>query len=215
MSRITGAVVVTGDLTVGGTLKSSASQGITRSQLTQESLTSFLLAPETWRVHDNMDALLPDPSVGGVGNDDLGITSGTYGTGTPYINTGDNKAVTNTKYARRLFQLPHNYVAGETVVVRLKAGMKTTVADTSATVDVQAYLSDDEGAVSGSDLCATSAASCNSLTFADKDFTITATGLSPGDVLDIRIAIAVVDSATGTAVVGAIGRAELLCDTKG
>ena len=112
-------------------------------------------------------------------------------------------------------QLPHNYVAGETVTIRLRAGMKTTVADTSATVDVQAFKSNNEGAVDGSDLCATAATTCNSLTPADKDFTITPTTLSPGDWLDVRIAIATNDGATAGAVIGFIGRAQLLCDTKG
>lgn len=216
MNTIDGDLTVQGDCRVSGTLRPAATSGINRSDLVQESLTPFDLAAETWRIHDNMDALLPDPPTGGSGNDDLGISSGTYGTGVPSIQTGDNKAAgAVTKYARRTVQLPPNYVAGETVTIRLRAGMKTTIADNSATVDVQAYKSDGEGAVSGSDLCATAAQACNSLTMADKDFTITPTSLSPGDVLDVRIAIATNDAATATAVAGCIGRATLLCDTKG
>lgn len=216
MSRIPTDLTVVGNLRVTGTIEATTTTGIARSQLTQESLTPFYLAPETWRIHDNMDALLPDPPTGGAGNDDLGISSGTYGTAVPSIQTGDNKAAgAVTKYARRTFQLPHNYVAGETIVIRLHAGMKTTVASSSATVDVECYLSDDEAAVDGSDLCATSATTINSLTMADKDFTITATSLSPGDVLDIRIAIATNDAATGTTVAGCIGKVAVLCDTKG
>jgi len=218
LSRIEGDLVVEGDLRVTGTARFSdaGSTGVERADLVQESLTPFDLPPETWRVHDNMDALLPDPAVGGTGNDDLGIISGTYGSGVPYISTGDNNADgALTKYARRMVQLPHNYVAGETVTIRLRAGMKTTVADTSATVDVQAFKSNNEGAVDGSDLCATAATTCNSLTPADKDFTITPTTLSRGDWLDVRIAIATNDGATAGAVIGFIGRAQLLCDTKG
>jgi hypothetical protein len=53
------------------------------------------------------------------------------------------------------------------------------------------------------------------VTFADKNFEITATGLSPGDQLDIRITVAVVDAATGTAVEAALGAVELCLDIKG
>jgi len=216
MSRIEDNLTIVGNLRVAGTSAFAGASGIARSDLTQESLTLFLLSPETWRIHDNMDALLGDPPVGGAGNDDLGIVSGTYGTGVPSIQTGDNKAAGSvTKYARQTVQLPANYVAGQTVSVRLHAGMIMTVASSTATVDVEAYKSDNEAAVDGADLCATSAASCNSLTFADLDFTITPTALNPGDVLDIRIAIATNDAATATAVIGCIGLAALLCDTKG
>lgn len=218
ISQIESDVTINGDLRVNGTLRlsESGSTGVERADMVQETLTPFDLPPETWRIHDNMDALLADPAVGGTGNDDLGIVSGTYGSGVPYISTGDNNGDgALTKYARRMVQLPYQYVAGETVVIRLRAGMKTTVADVSATVDVQAFKSDNEGAVSGSDLCATAATTCNSLTPANKDFTITATSLNPGDWLDVRIAIATNDAATVGAVIGFIGRIELLCDTKG
>lgn len=217
-SQIESDMTIQGDLRVTGTLRlsDSGSTGVDRADMVQESLTPFDLPPETWRIHDNMDALLPDPAVGGTGNDDLGIVSGTYGSGVPYISTGDNNGDgALTKYARRMVQLPYNYVTGETVTMRLRAGMKTTVASASATVDVECFKSDNEGAVSGSDLCATAATTCNSLTPADKDFTITATALSPGDWLDVRIAIATNDAATVGAVIGFIGRIQLLCDTKG
>lgn len=215
LSTVNSDVTVQGDLRVAGTLRlgEQGSTGVQRADMDQESLTPFDLPPETWRIYDNMDALLPDPPTTG---DDIGIVSGTFGSATPSMQTRDVKAVgAAPHYARRLVQLPFNYVAGETVMIRLHAGMVTTVADTTATVDVECYKSDNEGGVDGSDLCATAAQSCNSLTAADKDFTITPTSLSPGDWLDIRIAIHVNDAATGTAVKGMIGRAQLLCDTKG
>lgn len=215
-TRLDGNTTVEGDLSCTGTFRPNATSGILRTELTQESLTEFVLFAETWRIWDNMDALLVDPPVGGSGNDDLGINNGTYATGVPSIQTGDNKAAgAVTKYARRTIQLPPNYVAGETVTIRLRAGMKTTIADVSATVDVQAFKSDNEGTVSGADLITTAATTCNSLTFGNKDFVVTPTALSPGDVLDVRIAIATNDAATATAVTGCIGKVSLLCDTKG
>lgn len=186
---------------------------IARSDLTQENLSPFPLYPEGWRVHDNMDLNLPDPPASG---DDLGIVSGTYGSATPSLQTPDLKAAgATTQYARRLFQVPMNYVAGQTMQIVLHAGMLTTVADTTATADVQCFLCDGEAGVTGSDLCTTAAQTINSLTLADKTFNISATDLEPGDWLDIRIALAINDGATATAVKGIIGKAQLLCDTKG
>jgi hypothetical protein len=113
-----------------------------------------------------------------------------------------------------LVQLPPEYDDGETVQIRVHGGMKTTVSDTTATVDVECYESDKERGISA-DLCTTSAQTINSLTFGDDDFTITATSLVSGDVLDIRITVAITDGATGTAVLGEIGSVELLCDIRG
>jgi hypothetical protein len=93
--------------------------------------------------------------------------------------------------------------------------MKTTVAGTSATLDLEVYRSGKELVVSGSDLYPGAAQSINSTTLADKDFPLTATSLLPGDMLDIRLAIATVDGATGTAVIGVVGAVELLCGIKG
>jgi maleate cis-trans isomerase len=51
--------------------------------------------------------------------------------------------------------------------------------------------------------------------FAAKSFTITSSGLVAGDVLDIRLTIAVNDAATVTAVTPTIAAIDLLCDIKG
>jgi hypothetical protein len=148
--------------------------------------------------------------------DDLRIVGGTFTTGVPSLQTGDLKnAGATTKYARLQVQLPAEYVAGGAVTVRLHSGMVTTVASASATVNVECYKSGRETVVTGSNLYTGAAVTCNSLTFTDKDFAITPTSLSPGDILDIRVAIAVNDSGTGTAVIGCIGSAEILLNIKG
>ena len=67
----------------------------------------------------------------------------------------------------------------------------------------------------GSDLCATAAQSINSLTQATLAFDVTATSLSAGDLLDCRVAVAITDSATGTAVLGKVSRLSILADIKG
>jgi hypothetical protein len=61
----------------------------------------------------------------------------------------------------------------------------------------------------------TAATDMNNLTFANKDFVITGSSLSPGDVLDIRIAVAVNDAASVAAVIAALAATDLLCDIKG
>lgn len=199
-------VVVQGGLVVLG-----SKPNYQRSDLTQESNARYKLSPLQWRVWDAIATNLPATPA----TDDLGLVGGTFGTGSPSIQTGDLKnAGATTRYARTTFQLPKEYVAGQSVTIRAHAGMLTTVASATATIDFEVYRSDDEAGI-GSDLCATAATTINSLTLADKDFTITAASLLPGDTLDIRIAIAVNDSATATAVTGIVGSVELLLDVKG
>jgi hypothetical protein len=177
------------------------------TQFAQRTNSRFGIPFTSWRVWDAMHTNLPGTSA----TDDLGLIGGTFATASPTIQTSDLKTVTATRYARVVIALPHNYQDGQTVTLRFHAGMKTTIADGSATLDVQCYESDLEEGI-GADLCTTAAIDINSVTLADRDFTITPTGLVKGDVLDIRIAIAVVDTATGTAVIGIIGNAEVLID---
>lgn len=199
---------VTGNVTIGGSLFPT----IDRDGLTQENLAVYPIPWTAWRIWNAIETGLT-----ATGNtDDLAIVGGTWGTGTPSIQTGDLKnAGATTRYARCQVQLPPEYVAGETVVIRLHAGMITTAASSAATADLEVYLSNREFLVDGSDLCSTAAQSINSTTLADRDFTITATSLAPGDILDIRLNITVNDSATVTAVIGCVGSAELLIDIKG
>lgn len=199
-------IIVQGDVTYTGSLV----PGLSRSNLTQAT-ERFKINPVDWRVWDAMATNLPGTSA----TDDLALTGGTFATNSPLIGTSDLKgAGSTTRYARTSFQLPASYVAGQTCQIRAKVNMKTTVADTAATVDFEVYRSGDDGTIS-SDLCATAAQSMNSLTAANKDFTITATTLLPGDTLDIRLAVLVNDAATVTAVIGQVGGVELLLGTKG
>jgi hypothetical protein len=206
-------VRVPGNLRVGGTVNiAGATTGVARTNLTQDNLAVYPLELESWKVFDAIQTALP----GTPSTDDLGVVGGTFGTGVPSLQTEDLKtAGATSNRARRTFVLPPEYVAAETVQIRLHAGMLTTVADTTATVDVEIFKSDREATVDGTDLVATAAQSCNSLTLADLTFTVTATSLAPGDILDIRITTTVTDAATGTAVKAIIGAVELLLDVKG
>ena len=199
---------VTGSLTI----KESGVSAQTRSTiLKQDALAIFPVNFMDLRVWDAIQTDLP----GTPANDDLGLIGTTFGSTAPRVTAGDCKALgATTRYARFMVELPECYDAGETVTISLSAGMVTTVASVSCTVDVEAYEIDKIGGISA-DLCTTAAITINSLTFAAKAFTITPTTLSAGDVLDVRIAIAVNDAATATAVTPTIAGIDLLCDIKG
>lgn len=190
-------------------IKSDAA--IARSKLAQDNLATYPVQLTDFRVHDDLAANLPATS----SNDDLGLHTDDPATGSPSLRSYDVKgAGAVTLYARTQINLPPEYVDGETVTIRLHTGMLTTISDGTATVDVECYESDEEGGV-GADLCSTVAQSCNSLTLEDKDFAITSTGLAAGDILDVRIAMAINDGTTGATVQGIIGAVKLLCDIKG
>lgn len=209
VQNITGDVSISGSLRLGGTLSPAL---VKANILALAELQPFPIPLTDFRVWDAMQTVLP----GTPATDDLGLVGGTFGTATPSIRTEDLKAAGATnKRARVLIQLPWEYVAGQSVTLRFKAGMITTVSDTTATLDVEAYkLQDDPDDAIGADLVSTAATTINSLTFANIDFVVSPTGLSPGDILDVRITVAVSDGASATAVIAALTSARLLCDVR-
>lgn len=188
----------------------NASAGIERSKLATETL-KVNIPLEHVRVHDALQTNLPTSAA----SDDLGFVIGTFGTDAPVVQTSDGKAATITQRGRFSFRLPHNYVAGGTLSVAAWAGMKTTVSDGTATIDFEVYAKNDATGAVGSDLCTTPATTINSLTAAAKEFTLTPTGLAVGDELDVRVTIAITDSATATAVIGRIMKLYFLLSVKG
>ena len=215
-----GDVRVTGELTAnsfGLTVASitnsdvKANAAIARTKLAQDTVQPYTLPLTQFRTWDALATNLP----GTAATDDLALDNATFGTGSPHLTAGDLKAAGATsRYARAHVVIPMEYDDGETCNLRVHAGMLTTVADTTCTVDVECYRSDEETGISA-DLCTTAATTMNSLTFADVDFTLTPTTFVSGDTLDIRITIACNDAATGTAVEPVIGAVQLLCDVKG
>lgn len=155
---------------------------------------------------------LPSTSSGS----DLGFTAGTWATNTPKISSGDVKAAgTTTRYALMPFILPDRFAPGGTVTVKLMAGMETTVAGTSCSLDLEVYLADDAGGITGSDLCATAAQDMNSLTSAEFPFTLTTTNLVAGSQMWARIKISAVDAATATAVIANLYKVLFTCQCRG
>ena len=205
-TRLPGDVLIGGNLVVGGDLPVYP-----RSRLRQENEAVLDLPLESFRVHDAYATNLPGTSAA----DDLALVGGTFGTNGPAIETYDVKAAgSQTLRARTRFKLPPEYIATETVKLRIKAGMVTSIADVACTVDAEARKSDGFGGV-GADLVSDAAQSINSLTPGAFTFRITAASLAPGDEIDLRITIAANDAATVTAVIARIGEIALLLDIKG
>lgn len=216
---------ITTDLYVGGLLTCDTFQppsncianaairtdaAIARSKLAQDVLKPYQIPLTDLLVWDAPNTKLPTTP----GNDDLGLVLGTFGTDMLTVQTGDSKAASTTRYGRFLFPLPAEYDTRQTVIVRVGGNMLTTEADTSALVDVQAYAHDANWDITA-DLCSTAAQSMNNLAYDEYDFNITASGLGPENILDIRVSIAIVDSATVTAVTGCIKHITVCCDVRG
>ncbi len=211
MIELPDSVRVAGNLIVTGTVT-----GAERSSLESEASAVYPLPLSDWRVWDAYQTPL-----GTAGSDDLGIRTGTFGTAQPIVVTSDADGASITQRARILFTLPVEYTTGGNVAINFCAGMVTALAATTptATIDVEVYRTSRTstgGAYSGSDLVTTSAQSINSLTFASYQFTLTPTGLVPGDQLDIRVTIIVIDGANDAVeVIGAFTHSEMLLTVQG
>ena len=188
----------------------AAGAAVERSKLAQETL-KFNIPLELVRVHDAFQTSIPTSA----SSDDLGLIIGTFATDAIVIQSSDSKNTTVTQRGRFTFALPNNYVAGQAISVAAWAGMKTTISSTTATIDFEAYAKNDSTGLVGSDLVTTSATTINSLTASAKEFTITPTGLNPGDELDVRVTIAITDTGTATAVIGRIMKLYMLLSVKG
>ncbi len=207
-NRFDGNVQISGNIQVDGQILPAQS----RSFLAQDNFAIYGIDFAALRVHDAFSTLIATAA-----SDDLGIsTGGTHGTEAPYITAGNVRTLgSTTRRARFLFTLPPEYVAAESVRISAHAGMVTSVADVSCTLDFEAYKLDLAATVGGSDLVTTAATSINSLTFGEKAFDLTSSGLSAGDVLDIRVSITSNDAASAGAVIPAIAALRLLLDIKG
>lgn len=206
-TRFPDSVQITGNLQVDGSINSRP-----RSELIQDNFAVFGIPFSLLRIHDAFQTPISTAA-----SDDLGLsTGGTFGTNNPYISGGDLKTLgATTRRARFTFTLPPEYVAGESVRIVANAGMVTTAADTSCTLDFEVFKADKATLATGSDLVTTAATTINSTSFAAKNFDLTSAGLTAGDMLDIRISIACNDVATGTAVIPAIAHLALALDIKG
>lgn len=207
MSMQVDSLSCSGNATIGGTLGPPRP----RTELQTESDAIFDVPWTTLRVWDAVGT-----NLGAAASDDLGLSAGAHGTGCWYVTAGDlGAAGATTRRARFTFKLPPEYVAGNTVKIRCAGGMLVTIADTSCTVDFEAFKTARDTLKTGSDLVTTAATSINSVTFSNQTFTVTGTGLSPGDELDIRVTIICTDAATGPVVEPALAAIEMLLSIRG
>ena len=182
---------------------------IATTKLAQRVLAESVIPFTSLRVWDAVASNLPSAAAA----DDLGLVTGTWATNPVRVTAGDVKTTGSTRRLYFAVPIPANYEDGQTIQVRIRAKMETTVADTSCTIDLEAYVG--TSGTLGSDLVTTAAQSMNSLTAASYDFTINPTGVDPGDLLECRLSIAYNDAATATAVTPAVYKIALLCDTRG
>jgi len=186
-------------------------QQIRRADLSQDEVKLYPIPFTSLRVFDAITTLLPNAG----GTDDLGLIGGTHGSATPSLQSSDFGGSTIGQKARFLWQLPPEYDAGQTIQIMAHGGMLTTVADTTATIDFSVFKSDNEAGVDGSDLVETVAQSINSLTLADKIFTLTGSGLQPGDWLDVLMTFDGVDSGDAGVMKGIISMLAFRLDIRG
>lgn len=187
---------VTGNLLVEGEY-----QGLQRTDL-PERTGKYTIPLTQLRQQDDFAVLLPATAL----TPELGIDTGTRGTNYPHLYTEDLAGSGSTSnWAAFSFALPPDYDDGGAISVNFWAGMETTIADTSATLDCEVYQNDLDGTVAGADLCTTSAIDINSTTLANRQFTVTPTGLVAGDELGVWFRTIINDGATGTVVRGFIG----------
>jgi hypothetical protein len=190
--------------------RASITGSIARGNLVQDDLAPYVIDLTQMRVHDARQTNLP----GTAANDDMGLITGTPGTDAPTLQGVDFGGTTTDEKTAFTFTLPPEYVSGETITLRVRAAMLTTVSDGTATVDAEVWKEDGAGDV-GTDICATAPQSINSLTPANKDFTITPTGLVAGDVLQVRLAFAGSDTGNVGVMIPEISKVTMLLDVKG
>lgn len=198
--------VILNNPTIVGTVSATLAATTLAARTTQ----LFPMPLQDARVWDAPQTPLPTTSA----TDDLGFIIGTFATNGVLIQTYDVKAAgAVTLYCRwPQVVVPHNYHTAQSAFIRLYAGMDTTISGGTATIDVEAYVTDGVGGVSA-DKVSTAAQSINSLTDANFDFDLGST-LLPGDILDIRVTVAVNDGAEVTAVIANLGRAYFGCQTR-
>lgn len=206
-TNLPGDLVVPGDVRITG----SVAPGLSRANvLALAELQAFNVPWTWWRTFDAMGTNLP----GAAANDDLGFLGGTHGTNHPTLQAGDVGGTSSTRYARAAILLPWEYVSGQSVTLRFYAACQTSAPDMTCTLDIAAHATDGDYTV-GADLASAAVANnIQSTVFANVDFTITPTALSPGDELDVLLSIVYNDAGNLDVMIPTVGKVQLLCDVR-
>lgn len=211
---LSGTMGFSGEITMGeGQITNanvSTSADIARSKLAQDALKPYTIPIHAFRVWDAMQTILPNPAA----NDDMGLITGTPGTDVATLQSVDFGGTTCDEKCAFEFCLPAEYDAGNTIMLRIRAAMLTTVSDGTATVDAQCYVSDRDG-VASADLVTTAAQSMKTLTPANYDFVVTPTSRAAGDRLVFVLAFAGSDTGDAGTMISEISQVEVLLDVRG
>lgn len=184
----------------------AAIQG-TRETWSQEDAVVYPVPLTDLRTWDDLAVNIPATAA----NDDLGLITGTAGADAPQVEGADFGQTTEAKNTAFVFELPPEYVAGETITLRIRALMKV-ISDDVCQLDAEVYRQ----AAPTVDICGTTIEDINSAVAADIDFTITPTDCVAGDLLNIILYVTGNDNATaGADVTAVIERIQMLLDIKG
>ncbi len=198
-AKIEDLTIVDGDI--------SASAALTRAKLAQEDLARFRIPLNQFRIVDAMHTNLPGTAAAA----NMALIGGTHATAPPtlegVIATG---SATETQNARVTVSLPENYVAGETVTIRVLARTSGGQGEGTKTLDCIVELNDEDGTTTN--VTATSPQTITD-SFVNKDFTVTPTALVAGSELDILLTSVIQDSGVDGKL--QILSVDLLCDIKG
>jgi len=184
----------------------AAIQG-TRATWSQEDAVVYPVPLTDLRTWDDLAVNIPAAA----GTDDLGLITGTAGAAAPQVEGADFGETTEAKNTAFLFELPPEYVAGETITLRVRALMKV-IADDACQLDVKVYRQ----AAPTVDIFATEIQDINNAVAADIDFTITPTDCVAGDLLNVILYVTGTDASTSDPnVTAVIERIQMLLDIKG
>jgi hypothetical protein len=132
------------------------------------------------------------------------------GTNQLYIQGEESISETEASVGWLEFTLPSNYVPAGTITLRAVVDVVGSGTLGTCTVDFEARLSDNNGAV-GSDLV-TTAATAVSATAGAKDFVVTPTGLVPGSKLVVKVVTSIAESG-GVAIAAIITKLQVVIQT--
>lgn len=151
---------------------------------------------------------------------EFGYEVGGWGTGGAVLAGEVASGNTKTDDLRLEVPVPQNLytdtgeVLGDARSLKLRFRARVSVVlATAATLDIEAYKVDDEGARTGSDLYSGAAQNVNSTSWADIDFTISLGTLSPGNMLDVVVRGIANDSSGANSGRIEIGDIELVATT--
>lgn len=144
---------------------------------------------------------------------EFAVVSGTYGVGGTKLQGEAASGNTKTSYAKATVALPINYVAGSDFTIVIKHRV-SVVLNTTANLVPQCYLSNGQGGVTGSNQVTTGAVTNNTASWVESTFSVTGTGFSPGDELDVYIRHIADDSGGANSGKGEVGSVYLGLSTK-